>query len=139
MTQRASGDFDVTLSPLDVHAAMEPDVLGRRALDKRFHGPLEATSRGEMLSAMSAVKGSGVYVAIEKVTGTLEGREGSFVLHHTGLMNRGAPTLTISVVPDSGTGALAGLSGTMSITIAAGKHSYEFEYSLDGAPAPSST
>ncbi len=103
-------------------------------MEKQFHGDLEATSKGEMLSAGGSVKGSAGYVAIERVSGTLHGRAGTFVLQHSGVMTRGAPGLTVSVVPDSGTGELAGLAGTMSIVIAEGKHSYELTYTLD-APA----
>ena len=109
---------------------VESPPLGRLSIDKRFHGELEATSRGEMLSAGTDVKGSAGYVAIERVTGRLAGRSGSFVLMHTGVMNRGVPQLTISVVPHSGTDGLVGLAGTMSIVIADGKHTYEFEYTL---------
>jgi len=109
--------------------------LARMALDKQFHGDLEGTSKGIMLSAGTSVKGSAGYVAIERVNGSLGGRQGSFVLQHSGTMNRGAPQLTISVVPDSGTGQLTGLAGTMSIMIADGRHSYAFDYTL----APAST
>jgi hypothetical protein len=104
------------------------------SIDKKFTGDLEAASQGEMLSAGTAVKGSAGYVAIEKVTGTLHGREGSFILQHNATMNRGAPSLSIAVVPDSGTGALAGIAGTMQIIIENKQHSYTFDYSLDGAP-----
>ena len=107
--------------------------IGRMSLDKQFHGDLEATSKGEMLAISPDTKGSGVYVALERVTGTLKGRTGSFVLHHTGIMNRGVPQLTISVAPDSGTGQLTGITGTMNINIAGGKHSYDFEYTLPDA------
>ena len=101
------------------------------SLDKQYHGDLEATSKGEMLATSPDARGSGVYVALERVTGTLKGRSGSFVLHHTGIMNRGVPSLIIEVVPDSGTDQLAGLTGKMIINIAAGgKHSYDFEYTL---------
>lgn len=130
VTLRASGAFDVKLTP----QATEDDALGRMSLDKQFHGDLEATSKGEMLSAMGGVQGSAGYVAIEKVTGTLKGRSGTFVLQHSGTMTRGTPQLTITVVPDSGTGQLEGLAGTMTIEIADGKHSYGFEYTLPGAP-----
>jgi hypothetical protein len=106
-------------------------TIGRLLLSKQFHGDLEATSEGHMLTAMTGVEGSAAYVAIERVTGTLDGRRGSFALQHTGIMNRGAPQLTITVVPDSGTDDLQGLSGTMAIDIApGGKHSYRFDYSL---------
>lgn len=124
----ASGTFEVKLAP----QATDAEGLGRMSLDKQFHGDLEATSKGEMLSAMTAVQGSAGYVAIEKVTGTLKGRTGTFVLQHTGLMNRGTPQLTITVVPDSGTGQLEGLTGTMAIQIEGGKHSYTFDYTLPG-------
>jgi hypothetical protein len=103
------------------------------SIDKQFHGDLEAVSYGQMLSAVTSVKGSAGYVAIEQVTGSLHGRSGAFVLQHSGAMTRGAPQLIVSVVPDSGTGELAGLSGTLTITIADGKHSYDFEYTLAGA------
>lgn len=102
------------------------------SIDKQFHGDLEGTSKGQMLSAMGSVKGSAGYVAMEKVTGTLHGRGGSFVLQHSGTMNRGVPQLLVTVVPDSGTDQLAGLTGTLAIIIDSGKHSYDFEYSLPG-------
>ncbi|HEX3865299.1 MAG TPA: DUF3224 domain-containing protein, partial [Gemmatimonadaceae bacterium] len=108
-------------------------LLGRRSIDKQFRGDLDATSAGEMLSAGTPVQGSAGYVAIEHVTGTLGGRSGSFTLQHNATMTRGEPRLRIDVIPDSGTDELAGLTGTMSIVIAGGQHSYEFEYSL---PAP---
>jgi hypothetical protein len=104
------------------------------SIDKQFHGDLEGTSKGEMLTAGTGVKGSAGYVAIERVVGTLNGRSGAFALQHSGTMTRGAPQLTIAVVPDSGTGQLTGLSGKMTIQIAEGKHSYEFEYSLPENP-----
>lgn len=97
-----------------------------------FRGDLEGTSKGEMLTGGTRVKGSAAYVAMERVSGTLNGKRGTFILHHTGVMTRGAPSLAITVVPDSGTGELEGLSGTMSIEIANGKHSYVFEYTLAG-------
>ena len=105
------------------------------AIAKSFHGDLEGTSRGEMLAAMTETKGSAGYVAVERVEGTLGGRKGSFLLQHSGLMDRGAPSLVITVVPDSGTGELAGIEGTMTIEITEGKHFYTFEYRLrDAAP-----
>jgi hypothetical protein len=130
MISHASGPFDVKLNPLDPYNKTEGSNLARMSIDKQFHGDLEATSQGEMLSAMSNVKGSAGYVAIEKVTGVLNGRHGSFVLQHNATMTRGEPYLNIVVVPDSGTGELAGLSGKMMIIIADGKHSYDFEYTL---------
>jgi hypothetical protein len=100
------------------------------SIDKQFHGALEATSKGEMLSSMDRALGSGAYVAIERVTGTLAGRQGAFALYHIGTMDRGKPQLSVKVVPDSGTGQLAGLTGTMTVDIDAGNHSYGFDYSL---------
>ncbi len=123
---KASGTFEVKLTPQTAQDA----TPGRMSLDKQFHGDLEATSQGEMLMAGTAVQGSAGYVAMEKVTGALKGRKGTFVLQHSGTMNRGVPGLVITVVPDSGTGELEGLSGSMMINIAEGKHLYEFEYSL---------
>lgn len=129
MTTHASGTFEVKLTPQAEEAS-----LGRLSIDKQFHGDLEATSKGQMLTAGTAVKGSAGYVAIERVSGTLQGRSGSFVLQHSGTMTRGVPQLTITVVPDSGTGQLAGLSGKMAIDIADGKHSYAFDYALAETP-----
>jgi hypothetical protein len=134
MSHHAAGTFDVKLTPQPPEDKTEGSTLGRMSIDKQFHGDLEATSKGEMLSAMTAVRGSAGYVAIERVSGTLQGRSGTFVLQHTGTMTRGAPQLTITVVPDSGTGQLAGLSGKMTIKIENGKHSYEFEYTLATTP-----
>jgi uncharacterized protein DUF3224 len=132
MTDHARGTFEVKLTPqADGDAGAG---LGRMTLDKRFHGDLEATSQGQMLSAGTAVQGSAGYVALERVSGTLRGRTGTFVLQHHGLMNRGTPQLTITVVPDSGTDGLTGISGTMSIEIAGGKHSYDFEHTLPETP-----
>ena len=105
--------------------------MGRMSIEKQFHGDLEGTSKGEMLTAGTSVKSSAGYVAIERVSGSLNGRKGTFALQHSGTMTRGTPQLMIAVVPDSGTGELTGLSGKMTIHIAPdGKHSYEFEYSI---------
>ncbi len=131
MTIHAAGPFDVKVTPEEDKSA-EP-LLGRMSLDKHYHGDLEATGKGTMLTAGTAVKGSGAYVAIEHVSGTLKGLTGTFVLQHSGTMEQGAGHLTITVVPDSGTGQLKGLSGKMTINIAEGKHSYDFEYSLPNA------
>ena len=128
MPNHATGPFDVKIAPQDDKS--DDPLLGRMMLDKQYHGDLEATGKGQMLTAGTAVKGSGAYVAIEKVTGTLHGRTGSFVLQHTGIMMQNSPHLAIIVVPDSGTGQLAGISGKMTINIAEGKHSYDFEYTL---------
>ena len=130
MVTRATGRFDVKLTPqAAVEGAVDPSV-GRMAIEKRFHGDLDASSKGEMLATRGDFEGSAGYVAIERVTGTLHGRNGSFSLQHSGTMNRGAPTLSVTVVPDSGTGELVGLAGTMAIIIEDGKHSYEFDYTL---------
>ena len=126
MTNRANGTFEVKLTPQDDG----PDV-GRMTIAKQFNGDLSATSSGQMLMSSSpSVNGSAGYVAIEKVTGTLNGRRGSFYLQHSGTMTRGVGDLTITVIPDSGTDELEGLQGKMNIIIADGKHSYEFEYEL---------
>ena len=127
MSKRASGPFDVKVTPQESADA----TVGRMSIDKQFHGDLEATSKGQMLMASSSsVQGSAGYVAIEKVTGTLGGRRGSFYLQHSGTMTRGAGDLTITVIPDSGTDELTGLMGRMNIIITEGKHSYDFEYTL---------
>ncbi len=128
MPIRASGTFEVKLAPQAT--AHDGSALGRMSIDKQFHGDLEATSKGEMLSALTGTEGSAGYVAIEKATGRLHGRNGSFMLQHNGTMARGVGQLTITVVPDSGTGELVGLAGTMSISIVDGKHLYEFDYTL---------
>ena len=128
VTDHASGPFDVKVTPQDDKS--EDPLLGRMSLDKQYHGDLEASGKGQMLTAGSSVKGSGAYVAIEKVSGTLRGRSGSFVLQHSGTMTQGVPQLTVTVVPDSGTGQLAGIAGKMRINIADGKHSYDFDYTL---------
>lgn len=131
MPMHANGRFDVTLNPLQAYNDEAGAGLARRSIDKRFHGDLEATSRGEMLSALGSVAGSAGYVAIERVTGTLGGRRGSFTLQHHATMTRGVPALSIRVVPDSGSGELAGLSGTMAIEIRDGAHFYAFDYELE--------
>ena len=130
MTKTARGTFDVKLTPQPQDERSDDAALARMALDKQFHGDLEATSTGQMLTAGTAVKGSAGYVAMELVSGTLNGRGGSFVLQHSGTMTRGEPQLSITVVPDSGTGELVGISGRMTIDIAGGKHSYTFDYTI---------
>jgi hypothetical protein len=130
MTTRATGTFDVQLTPRKPDDEVGDSGIGRLSIDKQFHGDLEATSKGTMLGAGTATKGSAGYVAIERVEGSLHGRAGTFVLQHKGTMNRGVARLSVTVVPDSGSGALVGLSGSMAIIIADGKHSYEFDYSL---------
>jgi hypothetical protein len=127
--EHAAGAFDVKVEA----DKGDGSTLGRYSLDKQYHGDLEATSKGTMLTAGTEVKGSAGYVAMERVTGTLKGRSGSFVLQHSATMTHGEPQLSITVVPDSGSGQLVGITGKMNIIIAAGKHSYEFEYSLPAA------
>ena len=134
MTRHVEGSFEVTMTPRSPPGGPETG-LSRLSLDKRYHGALEATSIGEMLSALTPVKGSAAYVAVERVTGTLEGRHGSFSLQHSGTMTRGQRALVITVVPDSGTGELAGLEGRMSITVEDGRHAYGFDYTLPPASA----
>jgi environmental stress-induced protein Ves len=129
-TRRASGAFDVKLTPMAADPDAGDSAIARMSLDKQFHGELSATSKGQMLAVRTAVEGSAGYVALERVSGTLQGRRGTFALQHSGTMARGAPTLSVTVVPDSGTGELAGLGGRMEIVIEGGKHSYVFEYSL---------
>jgi hypothetical protein len=130
MTQIAKGEFVVKLAPLPAEGQLEGSKIGRMSIDKTISGDLVATTTGQMLSAMTETKGSAAYVAIERVEGTLHGKRGTFVLQHTGTMNRGAPSLSVTVVPDSGTGELLGLAGEFDIIIASGKHSYEFKYTL---------
>jgi hypothetical protein len=134
MTSHATGTFEVKLTPQPPEDKADGSTLARISIAKQFHGGLEANSKGQMLTAGTDVKGSAGYVAMERITGTLEGRSGSFVLQHRGTLNRGVPEQAITVVPDSGSGELAGLSGTMTISIADGKHSYDFEYVLPDAP-----
>jgi hypothetical protein len=130
MTKHATGMFDVKVVPTAPEDKADGSTLGQMSLDKQYHGDLDGESKGQMLTAGTDVKGSAGYVAMERFTGTLNGRKGSFVLQHTGTMNRGALQLTITVVPDSGTGGLVGLTGKLAITIADGRHSYDFEYTL---------
>ena len=130
MSSIAKGSFTVDMTPVSEPSALDGVSLGRMSLEKQFDGDLVARGRGEMLTALTPVKGSAGYVAIERVTGTLGGKSGSFVFQHAGSMDRGAQQLSISVVPDSGTGELAGISGAFTLQIVDGKHFYEFEYAL---------
>lgn len=130
MEYHAAGAFDVKVTPQAADGHADAVTLGRMTIDKQFHGDLEASSKGQMLTGMGSVKGSAGYVAIEQVTGTLQGRAGTFILQHTGVMDRGASRLVIAVVPDSGTGQLEGLAGTMTIDVADGKHAYAFIYTI---------
>ena len=134
MPSHATGTFEVRLVPQPPEDKADGSTLARMSIDKQFHGDLEGTSKGQMLTAGTDVKGSAGYVAIERITGTLHGRTGTFVLQHSGTLTRGAPQQSITVVPDSGTGQLLGLAGKMTINIADGKHSYDFEYTLPEAP-----
>jgi hypothetical protein len=130
----ARGTFEVQMNPRAPEDKAEGASLGRLSLDKKFHGDLVATGKGEMLTAVTDVKGSAGYVAIERITGTLHGRSGSFVLLHRGIMTNRGQELTLTVVPDSGTRQLVGLAGEMAIQIADGKHSYDLAYTLPKAP-----
>jgi Protein of unknown function (DUF3224) len=132
MTQHAAGTFEVKVTPLEPAFKFDDNALSRMSLDKQFHGDLEAISKGEMLAAGSH-KGSGGYVAMERVSGSLHGRTGTFVLQHSGTMTNGSYQMQVNVVPDSGTGQLAGLSGAMTIIIKDGQHSYDFSYTLPDA------
>jgi len=129
----ARGTFEVKVTP---QKPENPEAVsagfGRMSLDKKFSGDLQATSQGEMLSVMTSVAGSAGYVALERMTGALQGRSGSFVLQHSGTMTRGTPLLSVSVVPDSGSGELEGIAGSMTIRIEGKDHYYEFEYTLAG-------
>ena len=124
----AKGSFEVKVTPQD--DTTPQSTLGRMVLEKEYHGSLEASGKGQMLSAGTAVKGSGAYVAIERVMGTLDGKRGSFTLQHSGSMTKGNPTMTITIVPDSGTEELTGIEGSEKITIENGKHLYDLEYTL---------
>ena len=130
MNEVAKGEFVVKLSPLAFEGQQDGSKIGRMSIDKTISGDLVATTKGQMLSVMTEVKGSAGYVAIERVEGALKGRKGTFVLQHTGTMSQGSPSLSVTVVPDSGTDELVGLAGQFNIVIAAGKHSYEFKYAL---------
>jgi hypothetical protein len=131
LMKRASGAFDVKVTPQANDTAAEGSALGRLSLDKQYHGELEATGKGEMLTAETGVEGSGAYVAVERVSGTLHGRRGTFALQHSGTMSRGGTQLSITIVPDSGTGELAGISGKLGIRFGdGGAHFYDLDYEL---------
>jgi hypothetical protein len=131
---KATGPFEVKLNPEAISSVASATGLGRMSLDKKFEGDLIATSQGEMLAFRSAVPGSAGYVAMETVSGALHGRQGSFVLQHSSTMTRGVPEQCITVVPDSATGALTGLTGKLIIDIVDQQHSYRFDYSLPENP-----
>ena len=130
--KRATGRFEVTLVPQATEGFDEGGALGRMTIVKAYTGDIVGTSNGQMLVAMSAVKTSAAYVAVERVSGTVHGKRGTFAMHHTGVMNRGTPSLAVVIVPDSGTEELAGITGTLNIIIEKGVHSYELDY--DFAP-----
>jgi hypothetical protein len=132
VTRIVKGRFDVKLTPQPRVDCVGDPAIGRMAIEKAFHGDLEATSRGEMLATQGSAAGSAGYVALERVQGTLAGRTGTFALQHFGLMTRGLPHLQITVVPDSGTAELEGIAGTMTIDIVEKKHFYTFEFTLPG-------
>jgi len=132
MTRHASGKFEVTLAQAPL-ANIEDASLGRMLITKQFYGDLDATSKGEMLSAGTSTEGSAAYVAIEKISGILYGRNGTFVVQHNATMTRGAPHLNITIVPDSGTDQLVGLTGEMTITMNDDKHGYDLTYTLPEA------
>ncbi|CAM3070792.1 DUF3224 domain-containing protein [Pseudoalteromonas distincta] len=130
-TATVSGKFNVNLAPIEGYASGQSGInLGRMSIDKTFNGALNATSQGEMLSAMTPTQGSAGYVAIEQVIGELDGKKGSFVLQHFGTMDKGQDNLILNVIPDSGTNELEGLTGSMKIRIEQGIHYYDFEYTL---------
>lgn len=130
MTKRACGTFTVKIVPQAPDESVGDPTVGRLSLDKQFSGDLEANSKGQMLAVRTEIQGSAGYVAMECVIGTLHGQSGTFALQHSGTMTRGAPHLSVTVVPDSGTGELAGIAGTMTITLAEGKHSYDLDYTI---------
>ncbi len=130
VSMHAEGTFDVKNTPLPADEALSGTAVGRYGLDKQFHGDLEGASKGEMLGAGNPATGTAGYVAIEQVTGALQGRTGSFALQHCGTMVDNKFELIVKVVPGSGTGDLTGISGAMTIKIVGGKHSYQFEYTL---------
>lgn len=130
MDRTARGTFDVRAAPVAQDPLPDGTGLGRFSLDKQYHGDLEATGKGEMLTAETAVEGSAGYVATERVDGTLHGRRGSFVLLHRGTMGRGGQHLSIVILRDSGTGGLEGIEGELVVTIADGEHRYALDYTL---------
>ena len=136
MTGRAEGSFDVEIAPQPPDHPSEAASLGRMTIAKRYRGDLEATGIGTMLTGMTPVEGSAAYVAIEKVEGRLAGRSGSFLLQHAGAMTAASQTLDVTIVPDSGTGELAGIRGRLSIQIEEGRHSYVLDYTLGGTAEP---
>jgi Protein of unknown function (DUF3224) len=134
MTVHARGTFEVQLAPQPADAYSDATTMGRMTMDKQFSGDIVATSKGQMLTGMGNIKGSAAYVAMERVTGTVNGKRGSFVLHHTGVMANGAQSLAIVIAPDSGTDELAGIAGTLTLVIEGKVHNYDLAYTLPAAP-----
>lgn len=130
--ETARGTFEVKLAPLDDGDVSATGGFGRMSIDKSFDGDLTGSSRGQMVAERTSVEGSAGYVALERVQGTVGGRSGEFVLVHKGVMQRGEGELTVTVVPDSGTDGLTGISGSMDIRIVDGRHDYVFRYALPG-------
>lgn len=134
MTLQATGPFDVKIIPQPADPDAAGEIIGRLLLDKKYHGALDAIGKGQMLGVRTPVEGSGGYVAMEQVTGTLDGRRGSFIVQHTGTMQGGTSKMILTIVPDSGTGELTGITGNIEIIIENGKHIYKFDYQLPMAP-----
>jgi uncharacterized protein DUF3224 len=131
MEKHAKGSFEVKMTPKPWSDNSDEHGFGRFMLDKQYHGDLEAAGVGQMLTAGNGAPGSsGAYVALEKITGSVDGRKGAFVVYHLGIMNRGVPELKLAIVPESGSGELQGIGGTITIAVADGKHSYDFAYTL---------
>ena len=126
----ARGTFEVKITPLPVDDYTDATSLGRMTIDKQFSGDMIGTGKGQMLTGMGGVKGSAAYSAIERFSGTVAGKHGTFVMQHTGIMTRGAQSLVITIVPDSGTDELTGISGTIAIIIEGKQHSYDLEYTI---------
>lgn len=127
----AKGSFEVKLAPIEAYNSEPAAKLGRMSLDKQFHGDLEASSKGEMLHIVGETSGPSAAVAVERVSGTLSGKSGSFALYHVGVMENRVPKFwRVNVAPDSGTGELAGMKGEMKIIIEGKEHRYELEYEL---------
>lgn len=132
MSTHAKGTFEVKIAPVPPDGKYENSTtMGRMTIDKQFHGDLDGTSVGQMLTGGAVQTGSGGYVAMEQVTGKLQGHSGTFIFQHAGTMDHKVPHLSVTVVPESGTGELTGLTGKMDIIITNGKHSYDFEYELE--------
>ena len=131
MSLQANGLFDVQLNPQKPDEPAGDPGINRLSINKQFHGMLDGHSTGQMLSVGAGIANSAGYVAIERFSGTLNGQAGTFALQHTGIMTRGTPQLTISIVPDSGTDQLVGIAGTMTIEIVDDKHLYTIDYTLD--------